>query len=165
MLLILRPSCQLALIVVDVVTPGVMNLKARLAGMYFSTVTLPDMGSVGQVPAVPTTPSCVVVERKTKLPLVVSTPLVGVYSPVTFNLLLPDAMDAPEALLILMLFTVPVPLICCALAPFSSNVPEPEIVPLFERLPDRVRLNEERLMLVLDASVRSAIETLVERIG
>ena len=143
-----------------------MNLKARLAGIYFSTVTLPDMGSVGQVPAVPTSPSCVRVERKTKLPLVVSTPLVGVYSPATFNLLLPDAIATPpEVLFILMLFTVPMPLICCALAPFSSNVPEPVILPLFVRLPDRVRLKVERLRLVLDASVRSAIETLVERIG
>ena len=97
----LRPSCQLALIVVVVVTPGVKNLKARLAGMYFSTVTSPEIGSVGQVPAVPTIPSCVAVERNTRLPLVVSTPLVGVYSPVTFNLLLPDVIATPPEVLLI----------------------------------------------------------------
>ena len=163
----LLPSCQFALMVVELVTPGVKNLKARLAGMYFSKVTSPDIGSVGQVPAVPTTPSLVDVDRKIKLPLVVSTPLVGVYTPVTYILfVLPVPIATPpEELLILVLCTVPEPLIPWRLEPFSSTTPVPDMVPLLLRSPVMARSNAPRSRLEPDAIVSSVIETPVERTG
>ena len=65
----LLPSCQLALIVVDVVTPGVRNLKARLAGMYFSKVMFPTIGSVEHEATVPIVASSVAVDFNIRLPL------------------------------------------------------------------------------------------------